>query len=347
MSLIEGVSLWPTIGLRVLGAGLSVWLICFSLRSLEDNKQETCTEMELPAPQRRFFFDEWKKLELRGQPTCVRLARIASLFWRSYPPSSSFTDLGSGFSGERGARCTRAGIATLGMFILGFVLTALWGQPNVPARGPVARQLYFIVTLADVFATIFLTFLVTDASLFSRSFIKRLTAVTTKWPPETVNKFSTLFGLEEADLADWTDMQYLAKRTSSITYLIYFPFLALAVLIISRSEFLDSFSNSWTLIIVQLISIAVVVGSVVALRATAEKARAVARESLSAKIVFAKGQGEDNRTAQLEMLLARIDNLSDGAFAPWSSQPIVKAVLLPLMTYGGTTLVHLYALPGS
>ena len=63
MSLLEGVSLWPTISLRVLGVGLGVWLICFSLRSLEDNKIETRTEMELPPPQRRFFFDEWKKLE--------------------------------------------------------------------------------------------------------------------------------------------------------------------------------------------------------------------------------------------------------------------------------------------
>jgi hypothetical protein len=47
------------------------------------------------------------------------------------------------------------------------------------------------------------------------------------------------------------------------------------------------------------------------------------------------------------MLLARIDNLNDGAFAPWSSQPIVKAVLLPLLTYSATFLVHIYALPGS
>ena len=47
------------------------------------------------------------------------------------------------------------------------------------------------------------------------------------------------------------------------------------------------------------------------------------------------------------MLLAQIKNLNDGAFAPWSSQPLVKAVLLPLISYGGTALVHLYALPGT
>jgi hypothetical protein len=28
------------------------------------------------------------------------------------------------------------------------------------------------------------------------------------------------------------------------------------------------------------------------------------------------------------------------------SQPLVRALLLPHLTYGGTMLVHLYALPG-
>jgi hypothetical protein len=38
--------------------------------------------------------------------------------------------------------------------------------------------------------------------------------------------------------------------------------------------------------------------------------------------------------------------MQDGAFAPPLSQPIVKAVLLPLVSYGGSWLVQLYALPG-
>jgi len=41
-----------------------------------------------------------------------------------------------------------------------------------------------------------------------------------------------------------------------------------------------------------------------------------------------------------------MQELREGAFAPWPSQPVVTAVLLPLLTYGGTTLFHLYALPG-
>jgi len=48
----------------------------------------------------------------------------------------------------------------------------------------------------------------------------------------------------------------------------------------------------------------------------------------------------------LEKLLAKMQELREGAFARWTSQPVVGAVLLPLITYGGTWLLHLYALPG-
>jgi hypothetical protein len=41
------------------------------------------------------------------------------------------------------------------------------------------------------------------------------------------------------------------------------------------------------------------------------------------------------------------NSLRDGAFAPLSSQPLVKALLLPLVSYGATILVRTYALPGA
>jgi hypothetical protein len=102
------------------------------------------------------------------------------------------------------------------------------------------------------------------------------------------------------------------------------------------------------LVITQVISVVVIVGSVLALRAAAEQARAIAAEHLTARIIAAKRMsGAECKAAdQLEMLLARVENLREGAFAPLSSQPVVKAVLLPLLSYGGSALVQIYALPG-
>lgn len=39
--------------------------------------------------------------------------------------------------------------------------------------------------------------------------------------------------------------------------------------------------------------------------------------------------------------MEQIDGLNEGAFAPWWNQPVVKAVLLSLLTYGG---IHACAL---
>jgi hypothetical protein len=39
---------------------------------------------------------------------------------------------------------------------------------------------------------------------------------------------------------------------------------------------------------------------------------------------------------QLELLTERVDGLREGALAPYSEQPIVRAVLVPAATYGAT-----------
>ena len=118
-------------------------------------------------------------------------------------------------------------------------------------------------------------------------------------------------------------------------------------MIVSSNSVLRDFTLSPTLVIPQAISLAVIVGSVLALRWTAEDARAAACDHLTAKMITAKGaEGGDKLAGQLEILLNRIQSLKEGAFAPLSSQPFVKALLLPLLGYGGTVLAQMYALPG-
>jgi hypothetical protein len=48
----------------------------------------------------------------------------------------------------------------------------------------------------------------------------------------------------------------------------------------------------------------------------------------------------DGSAGQLEMLFRQIDDLRDGAFSPFSQQPLVRAMLLPLGSFGGTALIE-------
>jgi hypothetical protein len=230
----------------------------------------------------------------------------------------------------------------LGIYFLGPMSSS---APWVPARGARARDIFEAITRVDVIVTVFLTMLVTDATLHSRRFIALLTDVSTRWPHKTRMKFEQRFGESDNALADWLDMQYIRLKTSCITQLVYLPFLSLSLLLLTRSHLFDDFSMPWTLLVFHGIIIAVVVGSVLAYRSAAESARKVAREHLTAKIIAA--QGDKRIAGQLRRLLSEIENLKEGAFAPLTSQPIVKAVLLPLVTYGGAWLAHIYGLPGT
>jgi hypothetical protein len=140
-------------------------------------------------------------------------------------------------------------------------------------------------------------------------------------------------------------MRFLADRTRCITRLVYFPFLMLTLLMVSRSPIFANYTFTPTLVIAGVIILAIIIGSVVSLRNAAEQARNTAIEHLSEKIMAAKRTNPD-MGSQLEELRTEVRNTEDGAFAPPLSQPIVKAVLLPLVSYGGAWLIQMYALPG-
>jgi hypothetical protein len=85
-----------------------------------------------------------------------------------------------------------------------------------------------------------------------------------------------------------------------------------------------------------------------ALRWAAEGARRIAIDNLNTRLIAAKRQEPPNTSAeasQLELLVNRVERLQDGAFAPWTNQPLIRAFLVPVLTYGATVLVHNYAIP--
>lgn len=255
-----------------------------------------------------------------------------------------------GYSNAWYIRAGRVSVYTILMFgVWWLILTPIFGEPYAPTRGARTSHIYFYTTIIDVIVTLFLVFLVVDATLYSYAFIKRLTEISTEWPQTTFARYMHRFKLRNRDgLSDFIDMKYLEGRTQCIAQLVYFPFIALAMLMLSRNWLFDDFSMPPILLIAQGICVVAIVASVMAYRSAAEDARRKARWHLTARITAAKRNEKTSPHAeQLEMMLVEIDKLNEGAFAPLTSQPIVKAVLLPLITYGGAWLLHLYALPGN
>jgi hypothetical protein len=357
MTLFEGISLWPTIAVRAFAIVLLLFLVWYTLRSLEMSRYDIRNEFSVLAGSVN------RSEILRSDVGMLKrwCMRLVSLFWLL--SIKYFNDKGKDKFGRKNipftwmgrsnswfVRSFRASIYTILMMgVWEFVLIPIFGEPYAPARGGFAHSVYDRVTLINVILTLFLVFLVVDATLYAYAFTKRLTQISTVWPPETIANYRNRFILTTRDgLSDFIDMKYLEEWTRCITPLVYFPFVALAVLMLSRNWLFDDFSMEPTVLIAQAICVVAIIALVCAYRSAAEKARTEARRHLTARITAAKSSEETTPHAeQLQMMLDEIDKLNEGAFAPLTSQPIVKAILLPLITYGGTWLLHIYALPGN
>jgi hypothetical protein len=201
--------------------------------------------------------------------------------------------------------------------------------------------------LADVFATFYLLFLVADVALYCVWFVRDLRDPESKWPCETLVAFKRRFGFRVNFPDDWIDLEFIAQRTRAMSIVIYYPFIALALMIVSRSSLFDNFSYSVPILATNGVGFAIVVGCSVALSRAAEYSRQLAVKRLNEQIVLANGAQDTGLAAQLSTLLARVQALSDGAFTPWAQQPLVRALLLPVASYGGTAFFEYPSLFGS
>lgn len=184
----------------------------------------------------------------------------------------------------------------------------------------------------------FLIFWAADALLLSRSFILALKRDRPAWPSTT-----DMIGLPPQQAAQWLDLRLIAARTRGVSGLVWYPSfvigaMAVAALTIQFREF--QFANNPVALVIGTLF---VIGSAVALRRAAETLRLEIKRRFANDRLRAPASAQSQ---QLELLIDRVERLSEGAFAPYSEQPIVRAVLVPAATYGATLgLQHLHLGP--
>lgn len=186
----------------------------------------------------------------------------------------------------------------------------------------------------------------------------------------TLNRARQVLGLPDDLATVWLNLNLIARRTHWVSSFVWYPSLVIAGMF--AATFTMEYgqyrfeSNPVTL----LISIGFIVSAVVLLRQAAENWRAdvlrrlahrrlallaasgptqakVAPSAASTNQVFVPpSQGSALPTtavlpskdaiAQLEALIDLVKQLRDGAFAPYSEQPLMQAVLLPALTFAAT-----------
>lgn len=289
-----------------------------------------------------------------GTRDCEKSLPDVAATWRAYLGQERFWS-------RRFWRAALYSLFMVGIYI--FVLQPLFGKSTNPARGTFAQSVYLWITLSDVLLMQFLTFFAFDATHFCLLLVNKLRRPQTEWPPKTMGVYKKRLRVQTKLVHDWIDVDFAAKRTRCIGSLIYYPFVLIALLVVSRSTVFANYAPCLTNLVAAGISLSVVYGCAIMLWWAATAARDAAKQNLTDGIIAARGHCpkvadkssdatqkdlDDNPryAEQLETLWSRVDQMRDGAFSPFSQQPLVRAVLLPLGSFGWTALIENGMLPG-
>lgn len=359
---LESVSLWPSIGLKLLSLVLGVALIVH-VRRVSAANFEKLVELFGMTPLISEVEQEQSgrsRLALESPlrdaiPWRIRAAGDIDgpkAFWGRY------VDYGRGWP-----QVLRVAIAVGLVMVLELSLYGVFGH-GMPYRGWLAHDLYLGVAFVDSLTTAALVFYVADRTLFSWLFVKeafadvssQATSSNYVWSEESRKTYANRLGMapntpsdkpgedltreQDSVVAAIMSLNYVSKRTACVTNLIYYPFLMIGLMVLSRSTIFSSFPFDPVFVISQLLNLTVAFASAMALRRAAEDARRNTQQRLLvAKLKTLTSDQANGFNRQLDLLRERVAAFSEGAFSPLSHQPVVRALLLPLGSYGGTLLL--------
>jgi hypothetical protein len=340
--LYEGVSAWPTVVLRLLASGLCFYYIASSLRALKKRNDDLKENFALASP-RENYPGLWAGL------------RESCRAWTREPPKDGkVSTLCQVFAGhdvpwQRAFRTVLLASLNLGLFVL---IWLLFDPTVVQARGWVAKVCYYVVLVLTLLSLAGLLMFVVDSTLLSYRFVTALAAQRErKWPGKLLAQSAKKWGLElpVAERQDVPEIwevpravgQWLSIRLiDAVTYvvatrLIYYPFVVLLVLVVAQNPLFDNWHWNTPLALMAVFNTVVAVVCALLLQSAAKGARSGALSTLDELLRARGGRADDAMRENLARIRAEIEGTTTGAFAGFSQNPVVRAVLLPLVGGGG------------
>jgi len=270
----------------------------------------------------------------------------AALLWKCYCDS-----------GAQRTRWLRIGPLIVCFVVVSSCLLFLLGAPAVPARGDWSRNWDGVFLVLAILGSVSLTFYVADVTLLSRRFIHYLMKDVTTWPEAAVTNLRGRWSRTEGAtvpaegkippnelLREYLDIDFIARATDFVGRLVYYPFIVISVLIISRSSIFDYWTWPLALLIIVSFNAGYAAFSVIYLRRTAERARQRSLKRLHDVLIsytaIGEGDGKEAKTIREATML--IQNEDRGAFAAISQQPLAAALLLPSGSAGIWALLQFF-----
>jgi hypothetical protein len=328
IAIARGVSVWPTIALRAIGAILALCLTVDASFCLRRNFEN---DVEIGA----LFLSGTSGGD--ADPSAPSDSVPVGPEFEAYRRRSSLWPT-----------ACRVMLCSAGLSALFVFLCDVFGWPSIPWRGAFDDLDPALATVMVGLMAI-LTFLVADATVLCLKFVVFLRDNRTRWMTTTRGEYIRRLGLDDEPLLDdWIDLRFMAARTKCIGNLIYMPFAISALLMISRSALFVNFAPSAPLLIIHVVAIVVLFACAMMLCFNAERAREIAKKRIADRIQVVKADHspDPQKIGRLEDLLKHVEELHEGAFVPLSEQPPIRALLLPLGGLGWTALLDYRLLPG-
>jgi hypothetical protein len=328
--ILGGVSLCPAWIAESLAIVAAVTLVFRGTRMLDANAVQLSDELRLPTGPRDLARDRGAK------PTQIEtvLARYLS-------------------RGRGGKRVLRVALATmLWTFILfridKTVDTHFIEVADLPAGDTYISQISAWTSFLSCFAIQFLVFWVVDAMVLSADFTCALERVrgASAWPDKARAAGERQLGLPSEPAVVWLNLKLVAARTECVAGMVWYPSIVLAAMAVANFtvEFgqFHFASNPVSL----TLSAVVVLAAAAWLRKSAETLRNGTLSWLEGARGCVGAGHQAGAMEALDRLIARVRGLDEGALAPYSQQPLVKALIVPAASYAGGLILQYFHLPG-
>ena len=325
-SLIEGVSVWPSEVLRLVAGILASYLLVrgysrhmASLGKIEQRFQGL-------GRTRR------KETEAACRGAVGNAAEKVWAFYRSRC--------------EGKAVVKRVAMEAAGLFILALAMMVAWGLPNHPTHGPIAWWVDVGLIFVILVPFLALLFYMVDATRQARDLARELEKGVI-WPDSTLTSRHLCNWVKNVKDAKFArdpvilDVELVGAATAPVGNLVWHPILILIVIAVSRLPLFDAWNLPVPLLVVMGLALTYAVTSAWRLRRAAEAVRSNAIRKLTEELRRLRDQPDtDGQIKRVEEMLREVRATEEGAFRPFSRQPVVQAILTLISSLTGIAVLQ-------
>ncbi len=335
MSFADGTSTWPANAIRLFAIVVTaLFIIHLGPQLKESNKLIQKDFLFLSSPNMAVDKKIFPSPFFIGLWNIKNTTQNANTLWNNYLQMRKKT------------QCVRR---VAFMFLLYFFCIIFAHQigyfyfPELPIRGGIDYYTTRGILTSLVVLYLLLIFIIADITHLSSRFINLLITNEINWPPCKIDQYCKQFGLPENVTKQKLLMDFVNQLAGTVNSFIFYPFIILFLIILSRSHYFDNWHYTPLLFIIIGFTAAIALLNAIRLRNMAVKARKYIVEKLDKNYRDSIINKEEDSSIRIKLLTAEIKNLNSGPFLPLSQHPIVLSVLLPIGSIGSLYLIEYLA----